>query len=640
MDSIQAYPSRAPVRLLLINPKFPDSFWSFRWALTRVMPPKRALNPPLGLATLAALCPADWQVSICDENIESIPLDPDVDIVGICGMAVQHARQQELLAYYRARGHYVVAGGSYASLCPEKLSPYADTVIAGEAEKIWPAFCRDYEAGRPASHYAEQGVVDLATSPVPRFDLLKMERYTTASLQFSRGCPFRCEFCDIIVMFGRRPRTKTTAQIGRELDMLRTRGARNVFFVDDNLIGDKPKAKSLLRFLIAYQHEHQHPFEFGTEASLNLVQDQELLDLFREAGFGWVFLGIETPDPESLRESGKTQNLKRDLLDSVRTLYANGIDVLGGFIIGFDNDTTATFDLQYRFIMEAGIQVAMVGLLTALPRTPLYARLEREGRLRYDIPHGDNTNARTNVIPKRMSYEDMTAGYKRLYLRLSGDRAIATRIEHKLRSFVPANRRSPYSKKESIAMFVRTLLFGILPGGIRRTALFTGGLVRQPLRLWSIVVAEWVRALSMRDYAHQHFIDSGGPTRRLAVHTFRFIQRRYRTAIADGSIFASIQDGARGHSLLLAVRGRIDAKELGPAVRKIRKLLKRSGATVTMRIECVSQDSRMLVRLMLDRLGRYGDRVVVYAHEGVRDAVDSSVFQLRLVDAGNSASVP
>ena len=190
------------VRLLLINPRFPESFWSFRWALNKILPGKRALNSPLGLATLAALCPPNWDVTVVDENIESIPLEPQADIVGVCGMAVQLTRQSELLNYYRKRGHYVVAGGSYASLCPERLEALADSVVSGEAEYIWPAFCRDFMAGAPQRLYQESGTVDLADSPTPRFDLLQLDKYLSVSLQFSRGCPYRCEFCDIIVMFG------------------------------------------------------------------------------------------------------------------------------------------------------------------------------------------------------------------------------------------------------------------------------------------------------------------------------------------------------------------------------------------------------------------------------------------------------
>ena len=252
------------MRLLLINPRFPESFWSFKWALDTVLPDKRAINPPLGLATLAALCPPDWDVVIADENIQTLPLDPAADVVGVCGMGVQFPRQRELLAYYRRLGHHVVAGGSYASLCPERYTDLADTVVAGEAEYVWPRFCRDFAAGRPGALYHETGTVSLEDSPVPRFDLLDLPRYQSVSLQFSRGCPFRCEFCDIIVMFGRKPRTKRPEQVGRELDALRQRGVRSVFFVDDNLIGNKPAAKDLLRYLAEYQRERRYRFHFGT----------------------------------------------------------------------------------------------------------------------------------------------------------------------------------------------------------------------------------------------------------------------------------------------------------------------------------------------------------------------------------------
>src|SRR5271166_6343823 len=395
------------MRLLLINPRFPESFWSSKWALAEVLPNKRAMNPPLGLATLAALCPPHWEVEIVDENIEPIPLEPQVGIVGVCGMGVQFPRQQELLAYYRSRGHYVVAGGSYASLCPEQYTTHADTVIAGESEYIWKEFCRNFEHGTPKPLYHETGMVALTDSPTPRFDLLKLERYSYVSLQFSRVCPFLCEFCDIIVMFGRKPRSKSLEQVERELDALRSLGARNVFFVDDNLIGRPAAAKALLRGLIEYQRRHDYAFRFGTEVSINLAQDAELLELMRDANFGWVFIGIESPDPKTLKETRKTQNTHEDVLASVRTIYSYGIDVLGGFIVGFDNDTLESFDGQYRFIMKSGIQAAMVGLLTALPRTPLYERLQREGRLRDAADAADNTKLATNVVPKHMGYEQM-----------------------------------------------------------------------------------------------------------------------------------------------------------------------------------------------------------------------------------------
>jgi radical SAM superfamily enzyme YgiQ (UPF0313 family) len=302
------------MRLLLINPRFPESFWSFQWAVERVLPRRiRSIYPPLGLATLAALCPPDWEVTIVDENVEDLPDAPRVDIVGIGGMGVQFQRQRELLALYRARGYLVVAGGSYASLCPELYGALADTVIAGEAEYVWSTFCRDVSSGRARPLYRETGTVDLADSPVPRFDLLRFERYHAATLQFSRGCPFLCEFCDIIVTFGRKPRTKSPAQIGRELDRLRACGVTNVFFVDDNLIGHKPAAKALLRFLAAYQASCNGRF-LGTEVSLNVSGDDELLRLLRAATFGWLFIGIESPNEASLVETKKLQNTRQDML--------------------------------------------------------------------------------------------------------------------------------------------------------------------------------------------------------------------------------------------------------------------------------------------------------------------------------------
>jgi radical SAM superfamily enzyme YgiQ (UPF0313 family) len=492
------------MRLLLINPKLPDSFWSLKWAIRTILPGKRAVNPPLGLATLAALCPNDWQIEIIDENVEPVPLTSSTDIVGIGGMGVQVPRQKELLAYYRQRGHYVVVGGSAASLCPETYDGLADTVIAGEAEYIWPEFCRDFCTGTPRALYQETGTVDLADSPVPRFDLLKFPLYSTATLQSSRGCPFHCEFCDIIVMFGRKPRLKSPDQVGRELDALRQLGLHSVFFVDDNMIGNKKLAKDLLRFLSRYQEEHRHTFCFGTEVSLDLAQDDELLDLFQAANFGWVFIGIETPETASLRETGKLQNLRGDILESVRRIYARGIDVLAGFIVGFDNDTSRTFETQYRFITEAGIQSAMIGLLTALPRTPLYARMQQEGRLRDVEDAADNTSLSTNIIPKSMTDDEMFRLYRDIYRRLLTDSGISSRIRNKIRHLGQSSYSSGYTFRQSVGIVGRLLVRGILPGGFRRIYHFLRSL--SPLRpsLFSLTISDWIIGLSMRSFAQDH----------------------------------------------------------------------------------------------------------------------------------------
>lgn len=492
------------MRLLLVNPKFPESFWTFKWAIDEILPRTRATNPPLGLATLAALCPADWEITIVDENIETVPLSPEADLIGVCGMGVQFARQAELLRFYRSRGYNVVAGGSYASLCPERFEGLADVVVSGEAERIWPRFCADFAAGAPQALYRETGTIALTESPTPRFDLLKFERYSMASLQFSRGCPYRCEFCDIIVMFGRRPRVKSLEQVGRELDALRARGVRRVFFVDDNLIGDRPKVKMLLAFLAEYQARHCYRFSFGTEASLNLARDAELVRLMVAAGFGWVFIGIETTDEASLRETKKTQNVGGDILADVRRMYTSGIDVLAGFIIGFDNDTLATFDQQREFIMDSGIQSAMIGLLHAMPRTPLHERLQKEGRLRTLADDCDNTVAGTNVVPKRMEYETMVERFKLLYRELLTDRAIGERIRNKMRYMRQPLYTGGYGAWDSLRIVWRLVRRGILPGGPPRWVAFIRSLpLSRPAQIPS-VISDWIIGLSMADFARRH----------------------------------------------------------------------------------------------------------------------------------------
>ena len=619
------------MRLLLINPRFAESFWSFTWAVDEILPRKRAINPPLGLATLAALCPPDWEVEIVDENIESIPLAPQVDMVGICGMGVQFERQRELLAYYRGKGYLVVAGGSYASLCPERFESIADVVICGEAEYIWKQFCRDFEAGAARSLYRETGVVSLSDSPTPRFDLLKLDKYTTATLQFSRGCPFRCEFCDIIVMFGRKPRWKSTEQVGRELDALRERNVRSVFFVDDNLIGNKKAARELLRFLREYQARHGYRFAFGTEASLNLAGDAELLSLFREANFTWVFVGIESADAESLKEARKVQNLHEDILTSVRRIYESGIDVLAGFIVGFDNDTLATFDTQHNFIIESGIQAAMVGLLTALPRTPLYERLQREGRLIHGADSTNNTRLGTNFLPRQMEYGAMVTGYKALYERLLSDRGIAVRIRNKMRYLRNPVYQGDYALAERIGILFRLLAKGVLPGGVPRIGHFLRSLpLLSPAKLPQAIV-DWIAGLAMRDYVARKFgIATELQRERLAAHAVR-LRAAVRSYVENGAAAVSFENVAASMPRLsVSFAGGLDRVFFTRVGRHVDKLMRHELSNLTLRVSALHGAEVRHLHRLLRRLARYGDRISIELHDRVAHLVrvDSSVFHV------------
>ena len=622
------------MKLLLINPRFPESFWSFRWALDNVLPGKRAVNPPLGLATVAALSPNDWEIQIVDENIESIPLHPEADIIGVCGMGVQFARQTELLTYYRGLGYYVVAGGSYASLVPERYVALADTVVAGEAEYIWKEFCRDFETGAQRALYEEKGTVSLADSPTPRFDLLKIDRYTNVSLQFSRGCPFCCEFCDIIVMFGRKPRTKSCEQIGRELDALRAVGAHSVFFVDDNFIGDKNVAKKLLRYLSDYQREHRYRFQFGTEASLNLAQDEELLRLFPQANFGWVFIGIESPDEDSLKETKKLQNTRENILTSVQRIYAHGLEIFAGFIVGFDHDTLSTFERQYRFIIDSGIQVAMVGLLTALPRTPLYERLEQEGRLLPEADGTDNTSIGTNFVPKQIEYDAMVQEYWQLYDRLLSPRSIAERIRNKTRHLGSGNHRSPYGLRQKLGIVGKFAARGLVRGGVPRAWHFARTLLAAPRHI-PVVISDWIAALSMRDFAERHLLAGKDVAPHTAADRLDAIRDALRRYVQQGMVNISVEWNRSRPHVVLRLQGWLDAAFYKKTSRALRDLLENTTSTVTLHVTQFHGEQRRHWRRLLRRLRSNGDRISVATNEALKDLleVDSSVFHLVLEEA-------
>src|SRR6266496_485275 len=402
------------LKIYLIAPKDPESFWTF----DRVLPSigKRCAFPNLALPTVAGLTPAGHEVVLCDENVERIDFCTDADLVGITGFAVHKRRIFEIAEAFRRRGKLVAAGGPFATLCPEELRGRVDVLFVGESEYTWPQFVRDYESGTWQPEYRQDEKPSMLDSPLPRFDLLKVGRYRSMAIQFARGCPYSCEFCDIIVMYGRRPRTKAVAQVLAEVEAIHAVGVANIFVVDDNFIGNKKEAKALLTALGDWQSTRGYPLEFMTEVSLNVAQDDELLALMKRARFTTIFVGIESPRRASLEESSKSQNTREDLVTSVHRIQAAGIEVMAGMIVGFDSDDPAIFEEQFRFIQQARIPISMTGMLNAMPRTPLHERLKKAGRLIAESV-GDQF-VFTNIVPGGMSRLDMYEGYRRLLRRL------------------------------------------------------------------------------------------------------------------------------------------------------------------------------------------------------------------------------
>ncbi|PWS35375.1 B12-binding domain-containing radical SAM protein [Falsiroseomonas bella] len=380
-------------RVLLVHPRFnPGSFWNY--SRTCELVGAKYPAPPLGLITVAAMLPADWEIRLVDRNTSELA-DADIawaDMVMTGGMLPQQFDTLHVIHRAQSLGRPVVVGGPDPTSSPQ-VYERADFRVLGEVEGIMPDFIAAWRAGeRRGTFTAERFKADITTTPVPRYDLLRLSDYTNLSLQFSRGCPFTCEFCDIIELYGRVPRTKTTPQVLAELEALRVRGYRgHVDFVDDNLVGNKKALKAFLPELIAWQKRHDYPFEFSTEASINLADDAELLDLLRQANFFLIFIGIESPNPETLRLMQKKQNTRRSIPDSVRRVQGAGIIVIGGFIVGFDDETAGVGKGIVQLIEDAAIPVAMAGLLYALPDTQLSRRLTREGRLH---PGGEVVNSK------------------------------------------------------------------------------------------------------------------------------------------------------------------------------------------------------------------------------------------------------
>ena len=419
-------PTCPPARRLsicLINPRFEPSYWGFDYALPLYPGKKRSTMISGALPTLAALCDGH-RVYLLDENVEDIDWESlrEYDLVGVTGMNVQKTRIREILLQLRERHIFTAVGGPLVSVQEEFFSDLCDVRFIGEAETTWPQFLDAFARGQPTQRRYEQSQpTDMTQVPRPRYELLKVDRYASGSLQYSRGCPYQCEFCDIIVIYGHRPRVKEPEQLLDELEDMRCAGFHSAFIVDDNFIGDKRKAKALLQKLIPWMEQRHFPLQLTTEASIDLADDPELLDLMYRANFRSVFIGIETPRAASLQEIRKFQNLRGESLAARLARIQNaGLDINAGFIVGFDSDDLTIFEDQFRFIQDNGITIAMVGMLQAIPRTPLYERLKREQRLAGQDPN-------CNFLPKQMSQEELRQGYWELVRRLYTPQAFLDR---------------------------------------------------------------------------------------------------------------------------------------------------------------------------------------------------------------------
>ena len=416
------------MNIALINPRFEVSYWGHDYVMPIVG--KRANTPVAALPLLAALTPAPHIVTLIDENIESIDYAAlaRMDIVGVTGMSVQRVRMKEILRELKKHGCFTVVGGPWVTVQEDYFGELADVIFVGEAEDTWPVFLNDWQGHQWDRRYEQQMKSDMTRVPTPRFDLLHMDKYLYASIQISRGCPFTCEFCDIIVTFGRLPRLKTSAQVLAELESLRVLKVRQVFIVDDNLIGNKQAIKGVLRNVIQYQERHGYPFRFFTEATLDLAEDDELMHLMAEAHIEAIFIGIETPNEASLKETKKHQNVRPragSMLERIGRIQRAGIEVTCGMIVGFDHDDAEIFQAQQQFITDGHIPHAMVGMLFAIPKTPLHERLAREGRL----DPADESEFGTNVIPLNLSREQLRDGYIGVMHALYEPAAFFERVE-------------------------------------------------------------------------------------------------------------------------------------------------------------------------------------------------------------------
>ncbi|TWJ14311.1 B12-binding domain-containing radical SAM protein [Geobacter argillaceus] len=489
------------MKILLVYPHYPDTFWSFRHALKFI--DRKASFPPLGLLTVAAMLPAEWHKRLVDMNV--CPLADEeltwADYVFISAMTIQRESAQEVIARCRQLGVKTVAGGPLFTACHEDF-PDVDHLVLNEAELTLAPFLTDLLNGEPRRIYADERRADLASTPIPLWNLIDVRNYAAMNIQYCRGCPFDCEFCDITTLFGRKPRSKAQAQLIAELESLYVRGWRGaIFFVDDNFIGDRAKLKrELLPAIIDWMEERGRPFYFYTEASIDLADDPQLMELMVRAGFEEVFIGIETPHEDGLVESGKVQNRNRDLLASVKCIQRAGLQVHGGFIVGFDSDSPETFDRQIRFIQESGIVTAMVGVLIALRGTRLYQRMSREGRL-LGKASGNNTAIAINFTP-RMELKLLIGGYRTILDTIYSPKNYYQRVIRLLREYRPAHLGKFHLQPGYVGALFKSILFLGVIGRERFQfwKLFFWSLVRRP-RLFPLAITYAVYGFHFRKVA-------------------------------------------------------------------------------------------------------------------------------------------